>query len=296
MDYKEVRALNQSTIKYILSNNLKKAESSLFYTESESLLIGNMIDALITSPDSLNYYKCSEKPSDTIMSIIQLAFPDRDSDDINKNQGVIFNSLLHHGYYENLKEDVRIGKVISAGTNYWNALVKANGRVMVSEEQDQLARNLVMKLKTHPYTADIFRDDWEYQKELYWTFKDVPCKGKLDMYMPGIIYDIKYVEGNVFNFYRSLRKYRYDVQNAFYALGAKIVTGAEHQFGFIVVSEGSPFPLVFNLTSEVIEAAMEDINKAADMYTWYELNGWDVPMEVFLKSGKLDITLTDVRD
>lgn len=298
IDYITAPALSYSTIKKISQNRLEEVKRDKYYEESEPLLIGTMVDQLLTQPEAYQYFICDTKPTDAIMNVIKLAFDFKIDNNIEKNRGMILGAAVSQGFYNNLKnEDTRIDKIISIGRDYWNCLLEAGERLIISTEQDEKARKVAALLRNHKFTKDIFKHpNISYQREMYFMHGDVPGKAKPDIYIPGHIYDIKILDGSVHDFFRSYKRLRWDLQAGWFSLGAEIITGGEHEFSFIVASPNSEYPIIYDVPPDVKEAAIDECDLASQRYTWYEQYGWEVPMDLVMNNGRITIEARNVHN
>jgi len=292
MDYEEVEALNQSTVKLILSNQLTKAKKA---RDTEGFMLGNMVDSLVTGSE-YNYIVCEEKIPDSLDSIFHTLLENRIADDIEKNKELILQLANQFEYCMKMGEEVRIDRIIKACKPLWDKSIEANGKLLIPQDLHTSAVLMSEMLKNHPFTKDIINNpDNEFQKELYFEYNDTPCKGRLDILAPDIIYDVKVItKGSVHNFMKSYNRFRYSIQSAFYTIGAETLYNCEFEFKFIAVSPFSNYPLIFNVSSDIIEKEIPKIEEAIVKYNWHQENGWETPMDVVLSNGNVEIGIDDI--
>ena len=117
------------------------------------------------------------------------------------------------------------------GKMYFEFILSASDKEILSERGYDLATRTAESLRTHPYTAQYIApqenmDGWKYiyQLPIYFNYIGVECKSMLDIVRINVnenrvqIIDIKVKEGPVNSFDYSYKKFRYDLQAAFYVL------------------------------------------------------------------------------
>ena len=241
-DYFDRPELNQSKLKslknitYYQQKENKKSDN--FYDEKGHFIFGNAVDTLLTQPedayDKIFYRSALEsKPSDKVMSILQEAFSNATSRDINDQQGILLQAIKNHNYYANRKADTNIANVIKEGENYWNELIEAGGRQIISKEESDKINKLVTKFNSSELFEKYFQSGPEkivmYQVPLYFEMqcegKTVHCKMLLDTLVIDTlnktvqVIDIKTLYQSVINFNMSYYKNGYDFQATFYTFG-----------------------------------------------------------------------------
>lgn len=235
-NYYDDPRLSQSQLKLLLAGPrafLETENSELFFEEKEYFVLGSAIDTYLTNTLEFNdkYYisLLESKPSDVVKSIIQEVYSNAEDKtiDLNFYSDLIYNSCESHNYYKNLKAETRINKIIE-NSNYWDELVKSEGKTILSQEESLLISRVSSKILDNQYTYKYFkdRDDSEVTilKQLPIGFKieGIECKALLD-----IVYidhtnktitplDLKTMSGPVINFYKSVRKSAYHIQAAWY--------------------------------------------------------------------------------
>jgi exodeoxyribonuclease VIII len=103
------------------------------------------------------------------------------------------------------------------------------------------------------------------------------CKCRPDYLSGNTIFDIKTTEDcRPKHFQYQLRKYRYDIQSAFYVRGMEKVLGSKINFIHIVVEKTAPFEVsVYQLDEASIERASLDVQNAMfQMKECFEKDEW----------------------
>jgi hypothetical protein len=131
---------------------------------------------------------------------------------------------------------------------YWKDLVEANGRQIISNKELETIKRIAEIFVTHPHTAPFLDAAWgltySFQHDVNWERMGVPCKGLIDLliinhssntivlpngfiFKPGdqVIVDIKTTSQPAYRCHEAIRKWRYDVQMAWYK------EGLQHQLG-----------------------------------------------------------------
>lgn len=242
--YREHPGINQSYLKTFLNPYKKARDSSSFHKFTK----GNLLDVLVTMEESFEDYfyisQMTSKPSDAIMEII-----DYIHDNFNAPEGEltplldITDFILEAAdkFFYGWKKDkskrqwtkpVLINKVAIQGQEYWFELLQAGGREVVTPDEVELAKTLKNTLYTHPLTTELFKQDLEFQKDIYFdlAFDDelkIEGKGLLDIChvtdTTARVIDIKATDVSPWEVEMIIKKFRYDIQVAFYSEGLKKV-------------------------------------------------------------------------
>ena len=265
-DYYDNPAINQSGLKVILNQGIqifKRDEETikqdLYYEEKGHFILGKAIDCLLT--EGKEEFKrqffistLQKKPSDTLMSLIQMAF-DMSTFDGADIELVNFKQVLHESlkkhvdkdgkqlYYDNRKkdnwqEDTRIDSILKDPNNhlYWNELIEANGKQILTDTDKAIIFGNVERIglydsfTKHKNTAFLFDPKLEdstivdvvFQFPIYETIDDIETKKLLDC-----IYidhnrklikplDIKTTREPILLFNTVVKSRRYDMQASFY--------------------------------------------------------------------------------
>ena len=266
-EYYDYPAINQSGLKVILKDGIQifKAQEEvikgdMYYEEKAHFVIGKAIDCYIT--EGKEEFKrqffistLQKKPSDTLMSLLQMTFDNStltDSDDISLNgfKEILHQSLKNHVdekgkqlYYDNRKkdnwqDDTRITSILDNTVNhqYWNELIEANGKQILSDTEKAIVLGsedrigIVPSFLNHPNTRFLFDEKLEnsrdidivYQFPIYESIDDIYTKKLLDCiyidHLKKIIrpLDIKSTREPVLMFNKAMKDRRYDLQGSFY--------------------------------------------------------------------------------
>ena len=335
-EYRAHPAISQSQLKLLLGpdpslfNTVREPE--LYFEEKKHFIIGDAVDCQLTKSveefnNKFHISNLQNKPSDTIKSIVNQVYDHvkeihgREVQTIDRYSNAILDSCNDHNYQPNWKTETRIAKVVEAW-EYWEDLKQAEGKVVLSTEENNLISQIVMSIRTNPITAPYFKEDKDveirYQVAITFTLLEVECKALLDM----IIIDhnkktvqpidIKTMGDQTLYFPKSLRQRRYDIQAAFYTRA--LLSRVEFQdyeilpFKFIVESTTKPGnPLVFTCNDELLSIGrvgreeylypesgllvpeIKGFHQLIEDYKWYVENGFEEKREVVEAQGELEI-------
>ena len=279
-------AISQSKLKLLLGPNPNIfntiQEPELYFEEKKHFLIGDAVDIQLTrSMEEFNQKfhisNLQNKPSDTIKSIINQVYDHvreiygREIQTIDRYADAILDACNDHNYQSRWIDNTRISKVVEAW-EYWEDLKSAEGKTVLSSEENDLISQIVMSIRTSPNTSKYFQTSKDvevlYQLAIYFPCQGVDCKALLDMVVINHKektiqpIDIKTMGDQTIYFPKSLRQRRYDIQAAFYteALKSKKVydTYKILPFKFIVESTVNPGnPLIFTCSDELLKIGRE---------------------------------------
>ena len=284
-DYYINPAISQSQLKLLLGpdpsifNTIQ--EPDLYFEEKKHFIIGNGVDIQLTRPieefnQKFHISNLQNKPSDTIKSIVNQVY-DRvketypNVETIQNYNNAILDACNDHNYQPNWKTETRIAKIIEAW-EYWEDLKQAEGKVVLSQEENDLISQIVMSIRTNPTTSKYFETSKDVeildQLAIYFSYCDIDCKALLDRVIVDHKnktiqpIDFKTMGDQTLYFPKSLRQRRYDIQAAFYmqALFQWCIQQDKYldykilNFKFIVESTVNPGnPLVFTCSSELLD-------------------------------------------
>lgn len=164
-----------------------------------------------------------------------------------------------------------------AGKEAWAAIAQTERTPLKPEIYDQIL-GMVDSVRRHPEAKSMI-DHGETEISCVWRDpgQDVLCKCRPDLILPsGIIVDIKTTKDASLNaFMRSIAKYRYHVQAAFYLDGISTFEKVD-KFVFIAVEKSPPYGVaVYALDEGAIDKGMSDYRKDLETYaTCLRANRW----------------------
>lgn len=355
--YYESKALNQSTLKNLiggLDSFLVNQEND--HTNNKSFLIGSAVDTLLTAQDGVfrqQYYisNIENKPSDTEIDIIEKVFNlvtekykegEWKTKDIHNFSGFILQVADELEWRNNWKPETRINKICEIGYNYFEDLKNSYGKTILSLEEAELITNIVTSLKTNSLTQFYFDKD-KFKKvdnvEVYYQFpiyfeitsEDgdiIECKALLDIL---IVYkddngnisniqpiDLKTMSGNTLSFYSNFRRFRYDIQAAWYTLALKqhfkINSEKILPFKFIVESTTNVGkPLIYTIDDELLDLGLNGreeilyknvliskqivgIKELIEEFVYYKETGFQEDIMITKNKGTLKLGVNGIID
>lgn len=291
-DYYTNPAISQSQLKLLLGpdpsifNTIQ--EPDLYFEEKKHFLIGDGVDIQLTQSleafnEKFHVSNIQNKPSDTIKSIINQVYDEQKAFNLRNPTfdqtigvlqdypGYILLACNDHNYQPNWKTETRVAKV-GESWEYWEDLKAAEGKQVLSQEENDLISQIVMSIRSNSVTGPYFipqpNQEILYQYPIYFSYNGVDCRALLDMVIidhdkktiqP---IDIKTMGDQSIYFPKSLRQRRYDIQAAFYtqALFQWCIDNDRYtdyrilKFKFIVESTTNPGnPLVFTCDEELLK-------------------------------------------
>ena len=236
-EYFNSKRISQSTLKAVVFGG-KQVDSDLYYKENLNFLRGSLVDNMLSLSkeefDSIYYISTlDKKPSDTIMSIIK-EYYDTHGDKPGINKQELLEIIRRVGYNNRMSDDKIVAKVISESEGYYNELLLAEDKQVVSLEEINSANILVDKLKQSEALSKIFGGDEDtiviYQVPIYFDYKNIEGKALLDGIFINkktkewFIFDIKTMSSPIIKFIDNFKRFRYDFQIAYYQNAVNIVS------------------------------------------------------------------------
>ena len=287
-DYYNNLALSQSELKLLLDDpkkfkEFKDKQAQGIQENSEDakyFLLGSAVDCMLTSTDFLEEFHVSSlenKPSDNVRNIINSVFSmtiQKGNDrEFTNFKSEILEACNNFEYYPNWKDETRVNKILE-NYQYWNDLVLSEGKKVLSAEEYLTVRNIVASIKNHKFTREYFRKagselEIVYQLPIFFNHKTLDCKALLDM----VIFnhsdktiqpiDIKTTSGRTVHFPTSFRKYRYDIQAAWYTLALEYYKNSNiFYFDYTIL----PFKFIVESTTDIGRPLVFTCSKEA-LYT-----------------------------
>lgn len=137
---------------------------------------------------------------------------------------------------------------------------------VVTEEEWKTVEGMAGEIQRKSSLVKLLRDSHREQ-EFYWSEDGLSCKAMLDMVHPKAIFDLKTTSDPASSFMWSARKYRYDIQAAWYTR-ALVTTGASPRpFYFVVVEKNPPHGIMtFEINEQTMALANEEIDRMLALY------------------------------
>lgn len=325
-DYKKIDALNYSLLKTVADRgHLYQVERKV--KETKALDLGTVVDDLaLPTKDAKQYYFTTHKdPTATSLKLAWLLVDyclenDLSVDklkELDEKKDIILNLIKDEKLWPNIKQEHLLIEKYNDENFYkfLKAKLEAKkGKILVSQDQWQKANELVDILQNHPYTKEIFNKG-DNQFVYIFTIGSFKYKVKLDKliidHTNKIIkpFDLKTGEASAQKFVVNFYKYRYYLQQALYILAVQHYAKYNYpdykvdDFKFIYIStiESNPYPVIYTMNEDWAELGWigfnvgnkkyKGIKGLTEEYQYYQEYGTDLPMEVRLNEGKMDIPL-----
>ena len=172
IDYREDKSLSYSKISDFLRNG-PKALINNEKKDSPALRFGSLVDCLLTAEEEFDdrfYVVDMNKISDTIRRIVENIYHTYwDYDSIGEIGYDILDIVDEEGYQPNYKPETKIKKIIELGGDYFKTLRKSEGKMVISEEEYNQAKQCIQTLKTHRFTYKLFQ--LESYEEIFYQLK-----------------------------------------------------------------------------------------------------------------------------
>lgn len=347
--YFESERISQSELK-LLAKGLRKHKEG--FKTTDAMNIGSAVDVILTGApgqfeEEFYVSNVEQAPSDTEKEIVDLTFTLLLDDGIEPEQ--MDNLPVHREHVEMAIQDTdwykgKPGEKRTVGlmekcNEYFRDKIAAYGRKILSQAEKNTIDSVVMSLKTNEETKKYFDEevqreftnmDFYYQLPVYFTYKGQECKALLDLMIvvkndEGKVIsilgcDLKTMEGDTLNFRWNVKKFRYDIQAAWYIRAMQEwakqnghdVKAVKNDFNFIVESTTyADCPLVYVLDSTgtqlgfhgdpgmykdgiELRKPLKGVNELFDEYLWYQQTNFE--KDIRLKDGQvLQLNSIDIR-
>ena len=302
-DYRQHDALHYSKLA-ALSKGYGTYVNKKYWVDQFAMNHGNAFECLLTYKqhfDELFYISNEDNYSrGSAKSVIKLVF---DTLEVYLPLDTLKEPLLlsasQEGYGGSWTED-RIWNSLLKLEVFYEDLWKAKGKTIISRVDYERIQHQVEMVKNHPFTSHIVKSWTGFQVPNYFSYNGIEAKRLYDAVSDTGLYDIKYTNGSVKDFNFSLRKFRYDIQAAWYSYHQ------DFPLQFLVVSHvtNEP-PLLYTLSLKDLTVAFDGISKGTanefieDMrvpgikqiinnYNWHLSNpDVDVDRGIFITNGRL---------
>lgn len=313
-DYLSSTAQSQSRLKKILLHPnlfINYDPNSDMDEPAEVTLIGDGVDLILTQGEDIFmeefHFSTVERPTGQMGDFVWHLYANR-NDTMAEN---IAYDLA--GFKRDTLAKVR-ERFEKEGKSYYDDLIEGTGKKVISPNQHALIYNIAQTLKSHPFTSKFVAGNSQFkvftQQALNFEYKDVACKGLLDLVVVdtinNILYpiDLKTTTTSLNYWTETLMKHRYDFQAAFYTEGLKqtdlSIYGENltiHNFRFIVESQRFPgSPLVYEMSDDAMtlgqfggvfqDKKYEGFHQAINRLKWHSENDlWAYTMEDYQNEG-----------
>lgn len=235
--YRQDPALSYSTLARYEREGFSKVDHLFDKVESPSLLLGSIVDCLITDGQEEfdRRFLVAEFPAipDSIITIVK---------DIFSTYSEVYTSLSNipddyiitfaqkYNYQPNWRPETRAKVIREKGSEYYNLLYLSTDKTIVDTETYKVATDMVDALKNSPITGSYFSPDNPfddtigkyYQLKFKATLHNVDYRCMADLitvnYKDKIIYpiDLKTSFKHEYEFYKSFIDWNYQIQARLY--------------------------------------------------------------------------------
>lgn len=288
--------------------------------ESEGLKFGSLTDDLlidkVTNNNEFNkkYYLFEgNKPSATLGSLCDIIL---DNYDKLPDVDTILKIVKNNGFWGSIvKAEVLLNKFnTDEFWNYLKAMYNTKGKLVVTNNEYQDAKECVGLLLNHKHTYKLFNNEFEnhYQYRFSFGYKNFELRGIIDKmsidHKNKIVYmeDIKTGSSRADEFLKSFIKYCYYFQEAVYTLAftkiceeLKLENYTLSPFKFIFIGRKEKVPHVFTVSEKWHNAALngfktiagykyKGLNENLDLIYYHWKNKvYDFNKEVYEQNGSL---------
>jgi PDDEXK-like domain of unknown function (DUF3799) len=284
-------------------NEIRKP-GALYFEENESLIIGNGVDMKMTVGEyafnnCFYHPRLQVKPSPMVMSIMNQLYDEHFEaltlDEVSDEDICDVMSVQGYRAGQNWGVPAKLKNLKEEGADYFRSLAECKGRQILSSEElaliGQMADNLKASPRIQKWINPTGGASVEPQVIINFEHNGHACRSMLDFEWVNHELkiarplDVKTTKEEVLNFPTAIRKFRYDLQGAFYvlALKAKYPDYAILSPVFLVESSTDPgYPMDFELDADVVNAVtvarnpmMVTLRELFIRLDWYTANGWE---------------------
>jgi len=300
MEYFKDKRVSNSSLSYINPKQGGSArkfkdylDGNLAHLETPSLYHGSMIHKFLLEPETFAVADV-ERPSDTIVKIIEMVYDITKGEidtDIDKHHEYIFGSAKELNYGQTWKPDTLIKKVIDQGKEYYDFLLRADGKVCIDQKMAGMLSAIKDSISTHKAATNLlFTGEGENESEYFWG-PNKEYKSKIDRYQKTgtkvNLIDLKTTSKSIEMFRDSFEYYQYDRQMAFY------VDALEDNFMLVdkvyiiaVETTGYYQVRVFEISKNLIEEGRKKYKDLLERVKWHqEQQLWTESRESFESKG-----------
>jgi len=217
-------------------NSKKKDAEVMYYEEKRHFVKGSLVDTILTAPellDSLYHIIEDVTLSEKQVSIIKYIWDkcEDKSTDLSELPDLIIEAYEFHKYQARQLRDTKIKKCTEECSDYWNQLREAGERQIIPKSYYEVAKVAANSLMSGEYTKQYFQttgaEEIKFQLAVYFEYMGKNCKALMDMVRFDHVkrtiqlIDIKTTGDYLSKFSISVKKFRYDIQLAFYNLALK---------------------------------------------------------------------------
>tara|TARA_R110000765_G_scaffold25058_4_gene62209 strand:- start:611 stop:1414 length:804 start_codon:yes stop_codon:yes gene_type:complete len=224
------------------------------YFSSEKYISNSMLNNISVSPEHFMFKMDNPQPSTPAMKL---------------GSAIHMNVLQPEEFNKNYAVSPKFDRRTKIGKEDYKNFVNNNlSKTVISESDFEIIEQITMKLMKDKMVKSLLQQG-EPEKIITWHNEhyDVNCKGMLDYYREGadMIIDLKTTQDASYNgFMRSVKKYKYHKQAAFYLDAVKA-----QRFFIIAVEKSPPFAInVFELSENMLDEGRDMYNQELEIYEY----------------------------
>lgn len=243
-EYRSHPSVSQSQLKQLVM-------PTQYREESEIMNKGSYLDHILTMEEPVeDYFTIADvdRPSDAIVLYCNTLYNACRLDlyidaDLEKYRGYLEGVDLLDSYYKSSTREKTVGIFIRNASDWWRFMVESNGKIRLTKEEVETLDDIKSRVMSSPLSMYFTNGKMEisYQKDFYWTFGGLNCKGLADIVVEGkdlMEIDIKYTEaGSMESWWYIMRKLHYPFQKAFYKDGLEKSTGKQVRSYWMVLGK-----------------------------------------------------------
>lgn len=275
--------------------------------QSLSMSLGDIIHRHLLLDEA--FVMIDKKPGEVLVKILDEYYKGLNDDGINpmsieSDKSLLLKIIRTNGYYNNRKDDTVIDGVIKEGSEYFNFMLKNNGKTVIPADWQDILEKLSLSTLREPI-QEIFNptdragieilSEYEILFDLKaMSYMDEPeifeCKAKIDRLILDHnmktyrIIDLKSTSSPLESFTESVKRYKYYRQLAFYRKAVKqILPDYYAEDGiFILALETTGYcrSRLFLLDKKTLSNGEHDYNDLIKRVSYHEKTlNWIYPME-----------------
>ena len=148
---------------------------------------------------------------------------------------------------------------------YLDAITNAQGRDILTASDYEKVQEIANQARSYTPLLELLSYEKMIEVSMFWESENVKCKGRMDMFCPSLktIVDLKTTaDASQDEFARSIFKYGYHNQAAWYLQGCKANNLIADHFVIIAIEKEPPYCCAaYRLTDDVIELARQQNEK-----------------------------------
>ena len=306
MEYLNSPAYNQSFLKKILGYP-EDDKDEIVPGIRKHISLGNTVDAILSYDnfDELISIYNTQEPSELISKVINNAF----KLDPYISDDSIIQAIDLCGYKGNKNWDtIRRLEEIKQYSEYIEFLKNSNFKLILTEDQYNLAKTICSNLYTAKNTEYYISAEGYRQLPIYFKYEDIDCKALLDKVIETDTtiqpIDYKVTSSPLHQWKYVAKKFRYDFQAAFYTEALRYIYPNKTVLPFVfIVASSNPntLPYVYKVEDEDLSTGKYglkiihniEINEKPTFY-YEQVNGFHQAIQLIKQKEFLNLDNYDV--